>query len=67
MDTKIAVGVSVFWIEANDSVVSFYCVSPLAEFAIGDSQIVKSLRKVGVQPSGFKILVYGLSEPGLRR
>ncbi len=43
-----------------------YCRFPLAEFAIRDSQIIKSLGKIGVQPSGFKIFLYGLSEPALR-
>jgi hypothetical protein len=45
---------------------SFYCRFPLAEFAIGDSQIVESLGKLWVQPSGFNVLLYGLSEPALR-
>ena len=36
------------------------------EFAVRDSQIVESLGKIWVQPSGFKILLYGLSEPAFR-
>jgi hypothetical protein len=38
----------------------------MAEFAIRDSEIVESFGTIGIQPSRFPVLLYGISESALR-
>jgi len=61
------VGLPIFWVEVNGLLVSLYRRFPLAKFPIRDPEVIESLGKIGVQPSGFTVLFYSVRESALRR
>jgi hypothetical protein len=56
----------IFWVEVNGCLVSFDCRFPLAEFSIRDSEIEERVGKIGVQSSGFTVLLNCVNESALR-